>query len=38
MNYTEVITIKRPSRKLEERLRWVGVQKYLRLEKLRTKY
>jgi len=34
MSYTEKITIKNPSRKLEEYLRWIGVQKYLRLKKL----
>ena len=34
MSYTEQITIKNPSRKLEEHLRWVGVQKYLWLKKL----
>lgn len=34
MSYTEKITIKNPSRKLEEAIRKVGVQKYLWLEKL----
>jgi hypothetical protein len=36
MSYTDKITIKNPSRRLEERLRWIGVQKYLRLKKLAT--
>jgi hypothetical protein len=34
MSYTKVTTIKNPSRKLEEHVRWIGVQKYLWLEKL----
>ena len=34
MNYTEIITIKNPSRRLEEYLRNVGVKKYLWLQKL----
>lgn len=34
MSHTETITIKNPSRKLEEAIRKVGVQKYLRLERL----
>ena len=34
MSYTEKITIKNPSRKLEETIRKIGVQKYLWLEKL----
>lgn len=34
MAYTEKIIIKNPSRKLEEHLRWIGVQKYLRLREL----
>ena len=34
MSYTENITIKNPSRKLEEYLRNVGVKKYLWLQKL----
>jgi hypothetical protein len=34
MSYTEKITIKNPSRKLEEKVRKIGVQKYLWLEKL----
>ena len=34
MSYTKTTTIKHPSRELEERIRWIGVQKYLRLEKL----
>lgn len=34
MNYTEIITIPNPSRKLEEAIRKIGVQKYLRLERL----
>lgn len=34
MNRTEIISIKNPSRKLEERIREIGVQKYLWLEKL----
>ena len=34
MSYTEKITIKNPSRKLEEAVRKIGVQKYLWLEKL----
>lgn len=36
MSYTDKITIKNPSRKLEEHLRWIGVQKYLRMKKLAT--
>ena len=36
MTHTEKITIKNPSRKLEDYLRWIGVQKYLRLKKLAT--
>lgn len=36
MSYTENITIKNPSRKLEEYLRDVGVKKYLWLQKLRS--
>jgi hypothetical protein len=36
MNKTEKITIKNPSRKLEETIRKIGVQKYLWLEKLCT--
>ena len=31
---TRTITIKNPSRKLEERIRKIGVQKYLWIEKL----
>ena len=34
MSYTENITIKNPTRKLEEYLRNVGVKKYLWLQKL----
>ena len=34
MNYTETVVVKKPSRKLEEAIRKIGVQKYLRLEKL----
>ena len=34
MNSTETITIQNPSRKLEEAIRKIGVQKYLWLEKL----
>ncbi|MBQ9678954.1 MAG: hypothetical protein IJV44_12555 [Prevotella sp.] len=34
MTKTEHITIKNPSRKFEEAIRKVGVQKYLWLEKL----
>lgn len=34
MSYTKRTIIKNPSRELEERIRWIGVQKYLRLEKL----
>ena len=34
MRYTDKITIENPSRKLEERLREIGVRKYLRLKKL----
>ena len=34
MSYTEKLTIKNPSRKLEERMRKIGVMKYLWLEKL----
>lgn len=34
MNYTEKMTIKNPSRKLEEAIRKIGVQKYLWLERL----
>ena len=34
MKYTETITIQKPSRKLEEAIRKIGVQKYLRLERL----
>ena len=34
MTKTERITIKTPSRKLEEAIRRIGVQKYLWLEKL----
>ena len=34
MAKTEYITIKNPSRKLEERIRKIGVMKYLWLEKL----
>ena len=34
MSYTERIVIKNPSRKLEEAIRKIGVQKYLWLEKL----
>lgn len=34
MSYTEQVTIKNPSRELEEHLRWVGVQKYLWLKRL----
>ena len=34
MRYTDKITIDNPSRKLEERLREIGVRKYLRLKKL----
>ena len=34
MSYTKTTIIKNPSRKLEERVRWIGVQKYLWLEKL----
>ena len=36
MNYTENITIKNPSRKLEGYLRDIGVKKYLWLQKLRS--
>ena len=34
MSNTRTITIKNPSRKLEERIRKIGVQKYLWIEKL----
>lgn len=34
MKNTDKTTIKEPSRKLEEHLRWIGVQKYLRLKEL----
>ena len=34
MNNSRTITIKNPSRKLEERIRRIGVQKYLWLEEL----
>jgi len=34
MGKTEYITIKNPSRKVEETIRKIGVQKYLWLEKL----
>jgi hypothetical protein len=34
MKYTDKTTIKEPSRKLEEHLRWIGVQKYLHLKEL----
>ena len=34
MSYTEKIIIKNPSRELEERIRKVGVQKYLWIEEL----
>lgn len=34
MSYTRTTVIKNPSRKLEERIRKIGVQKYLWLEKL----
>lgn len=34
MSRTETITTEKTSRKLEEAIRKVGVQKYLRLEKL----
>ena len=34
MSYTEYVTIKNPSRKLEEYLRNVGVKKYLWLQRL----
>ena len=34
MSHTEIITIKNPSRKLEEQIRWIGAQKYLRQKKL----
>ena len=36
MSHTENITIKNPSRKLEEYLRDVGVKKYLWLQRLRN--
>lgn len=36
MSYTDKIVIENPSRKLEERLREIGVRKYLRLKKLAT--
>lgn len=31
---TKITTIKNPTRNLEEQIRWIGVQKYLRLKKL----
>ena len=34
MSHTENITIKNPTRKLEEYIRKIGVRKYLWLEKL----
>ncbi len=34
MSNSRTITIKNPSRKLEERIRKIGVQKYLWIEKL----
>ena len=34
MSYTKITTIKNPSRKLEEHVRKIGVQKYLWLERL----
>lgn len=34
MSYTEKIVIKNPSRELEEKVREIGVQKYLWLKKL----
>ena len=34
MSYTEKIVIKNPSKKLEEHMRWIGVQKYLWIERL----
>ena len=34
MSYTKTTIIKNPSRELEERVRRIGVQKYLWLEKL----
>ena len=34
MNYTENITIKKPSQRLEEQIRKAGVRKYIWLEKL----
>lgn len=34
MSNTRTITIKNPSRKLEERIRKIGVQKYLWIEQL----
>jgi len=34
MSHSRTITIKNPSRKLEERIRKIGVQKYLWIEKL----
>jgi len=34
MSYTKTTVIKNPSRKLEERIRKIGVQKYLWLEEL----
>ena len=36
MSYTDKIVIENPSRKLEERLREIGVRKYFRLKKLAT--
>ena len=34
MSYTKTTVIKKPSRKLEEHIRKIGVQKYLWLERL----
>lgn len=34
MSYTEKIVIKNPSKELEEKVREIGVQKYLSLKKL----
>lgn len=34
MSYTKTTVIKNPSRELEEHIRKIGVEKYLRLEKL----
>lgn len=34
MSNTKITNIENPSRKLEEYLRWIGVQKYLSLREL----